>query len=121
LPERKIVEGVATGGIGDSEVDGGVEVGCMSKVSGKHGECMLGGLPPFFDGFEGVDGKGMAKTMGSGWSEEDIAQFFSCLSNSDLSDGTVEEEPDLLIRYRVLVFAGKQVWVLILGAEVCLN
>jgi len=52
----------------------------------------------FFDGFEGVDGKGMAQAMGGGWIEDHVAESFSWLSDSDLSDGTVEEEPDLFTR-----------------------
>ena len=79
----------------------------MSEVSGKHGECMLGGIPAFFDGFEGVDGKGVAQAMRHWWIEDNIAQFFSWLSDADLSDRIVEEEPDLLIRDRIKVFAGK--------------
>ena len=59
--------------------------------------------------------------MGSGWIEDDIAQFLSWLSDADLSNGIVEEEPDLLIGYRVVVFAGKQEWILVFGAEVFAN
>jgi len=36
--------------------------------------------------------------MGSGWSEDEIAEFFSWLSDADLSNGMVEEKPHLLIR-----------------------
>ena len=59
---------------------------------------MLGGLPAFFDSFESIDGKGMAQAVGSGWSEDEIAEFFSWLSDADLSNGMVEEKPHLLIR-----------------------
>jgi hypothetical protein len=59
---------------------------------------MLRGMPAFFDGFESIDGKGMAQAMGSGWSEDDIAELFSWLSDPDLSDGIVEEKPHPLIR-----------------------
>ena len=83
---------LAAGGIGDFEVDGGVEVGGVAQVRGKHGEGMLRGSPAFFDGFEGIDGKGMAQAMGSGWIEDDIAEFFSWLSDPDLSNGMVEEK-----------------------------
>ena len=93
----------------------------MSKVSRQHGKCMLRGGPSFFDGFERIDGKGMAQAMRGGWIEDDIAQLLSCLSDPDVSNGIVEKEPDLLIRYRVEVFAGQEVWILILGAEVCPN
>ena len=31
--------------------------------------------------------------MGSGWSEDDIAELFSWLSDTDLSNGMVEEKP----------------------------
>ena len=95
LPDRKIVKGFAVGGIGDFEVDGGVEVGGVSQVSGKHGECMLRGLPTFFDGLESVDGKGMAQAMGSRSIEEDIAEFFSGLGDPHLFYGLVEEKSDL--------------------------
>ena len=91
----------------------------MAQVGGKHGEGMLGGMPAFFDGFERIDGKGMAQAMRGGWIEDDIAQLLSCLSDPDVSNGIVEEKSDLLIRYRVKVFAGQEVWILILGAEVC--
>ena len=64
MPDGKIVEVVATGGIGDFEVDGGVEKGCVPQVSGQHRESMLRGSPAFFDGLESIDGKGMAQTMG---------------------------------------------------------
>jgi hypothetical protein len=107
LPDGKIIEVVATGGIGDFEVDGGVEKGCVPQVSGQHRESMLRGSPAFFDGLESIDGKGMAQTMGRGWIEDDIAHLLSWLSDADLSDGMVEEEPDLLIRDRIKVFAGK--------------
>ena len=70
----------------------------MAQISGKHGEGMLRGMPAFFDGFESIDGKGMAQAMGSGWSEDDIAELFSWLSDPDLSDGIVEEKPHPLIR-----------------------
>jgi hypothetical protein len=82
---------------------------------------MLRRLPSFFDGLERIDGKGMAQTMGHWWIEDDIAELLSWLGDTDLSDGIVEEEPDLLIRYRAEVFAGKQVWILILWAKVCAN
>jgi len=121
LPGGEIVEVVAGGGIGDFEVDGGVEKGCVPQVRGKHGECMLRRLPPFFDGFEGIDGKGMAQTMGHWWIEDDIAELLSWLSDADLSDGMVEEKPDLLIRDRAEIFARKQVWILILWAKGCTN
>ena len=97
MPDGKIIEVVATGGIGDFEIDGGVEKGCVPQVRGKHGECMLRGLPSFFDGFEGVDGKGMAQAMGSGWIEYQIAEFSSGLMNPHLSNGLVEGGSDLLI------------------------
>ena len=89
----------------------------MPQIRGKHGEGMLRGSPSFFDGFEGIDGKGMAQAMRSRWSEEDIAELFSWLSDPDRSNGMVEEEPHLLIVYRVLVFAGQKVWIVILGTE----
>ena len=57
---------------------------------------MLGGLPAFFDGFEGIDGKRMAQAMGGGWIEDEIAEFFSWLSEADLSNGMVEEKSHLL-------------------------
>jgi hypothetical protein len=59
---------------------------------------MLGRSPAFFYGFEGIDGKGMAQAMGSGWSEEDITEFLSGLMDTDCSNGMVKEEPHLLIR-----------------------
>jgi len=37
LPDGEIVEVVATGGIDDFEIDGGVEKGCVPQVRGKHG------------------------------------------------------------------------------------
>ena len=67
----------------------------MAQVRGQHGEGMLGRSPAFFYGFEGIDGKGMAQAMGSGWSEEDIAECFSRLSDPDCSNGMVEEEESL--------------------------
>jgi hypothetical protein len=91
----------------------------VPQIRGKHGESMLRGSPSFFDGFEGIDGKGMAQAMGSGWSEEDIAEFFSWLSDAHLSNGMVKEEPHLLIRQRAETSAGQQVGILILWAEVC--
>jgi len=121
LPEGEIIEGVAAGGIGDFEIDRGVEVGCVPQVRGKHGEGVLRGMPAFFDRFERIDGKGMAQAMGSGWIEDNIAELFSWLSDPDLSNGIVEEEPHFLIRDRVEVFAGQEIWILILGVEVCPN
>jgi hypothetical protein len=89
---------LAAGGISDFEVDRGVEVGGVPQVRGKHGEGMLRGSPAFFDRFESIDGKGMAQAMGSGWNEEDIAEFIPWLIDTDLSNGMVEEKPHLLIR-----------------------
>jgi len=80
---------------------------------------MLGGLAAFLDGFERIDGERVAQAMGHRWIEDDIAELLSWLSDSDLSDGIVEEEPDLLIGYRVLVFAGQKVWIVIVGIERC--
>ena len=62
------------------------------------GRACWGECPAFFDRFERIDGKGMAQAMGSGWNEEDIAEFFSGLSDPDCSNGMVEEDPHLLIR-----------------------
>ena len=70
----------------------------MAQVRGQHGEGMLGRSPAFFDRFERVDGKGMAQAMGSGWSEEDIAEFFSGLMDTECSNGMVEGNSHLLIR-----------------------
>lgn len=58
---------------------------------------MLRRLPAFFDGFESIDGKRVAQAMGRRWSEDDIAELFSWLSDTDLSDGIVEEKPHPLI------------------------
>jgi hypothetical protein len=40
----------------------------------------------------------MAQAMGRRWIEDDIAHLLSWLSDADLSDGMVEEQPDLFIR-----------------------
>ena len=74
-------------------------------------------MPAFFDRFERIDGKGMAQAMGSGWSEEDIAELFSWLSDTDPPNGMVKEKPHLLIRQGAESFAGQEVGILILGAE----
>ena len=63
----------------------------MAEVGGQHGEGMLRGSPPFFDRFEGIDGKGMAQAMGSGWIEDNIAEFFSGLMDTECSNGMVED------------------------------
>ena len=107
MPDGEIVEALAAGGISDFEIDHGVAVVAVPHIGGKHGESILGGSPSFFDGFEGIDGKGMAQAMGSGWSEEDIAEFFSWLSDAHLSNGMVKEEPHLLIRQRAETSAGQ--------------
>jgi len=86
---------LAAGGIGDFEVNHGVAVVAVAHVGGKHGQSILCGLPMFFDGFEGVDGKRMAQAMGSGWIEDNVAEFFSWLSDPHLFYGMVEEESDL--------------------------
>jgi len=70
----------------------------VAQVRGQHGEGMLGRSPAVFDGFEGIDGKGMAQAMRSRWNEEDIAELFSGLSDPHRSNGMVEEDPHLLIR-----------------------
>ena len=69
----------------------------MPQVGSQHREGVLRGSPAFFDGFEGIDGKGMAKAMGSRWIEDNIAEFFSGLSDPHRSNGMVEERPYLLI------------------------
>ena len=95
MPDGKIIEIVATGGIDNFEVDGGVEKGCVTQVSGQHRKRMLRGLSAFFDGLESINGKGMAQAMGSGWIENDIAEFFSWLSDAQLPNGMVKEKSDL--------------------------
>jgi hypothetical protein len=70
----------------------------VAQVRGQHGESMLRGSPAFFDRFECIDGKGMAQAMRSRWNEEDIAELFSGLMDTDGSNGMVEERPHLLIR-----------------------
>jgi len=86
---------LAAGGISDFEVDHGVAIVAVTHIGGKHGQSILGGLSAFFDGFEGIDGKGMAQAMGSGWIEDNIAEFFSWLGYPHLSYGMVEEKSDL--------------------------
>ena len=107
------------GGISDFEVDHGVAVVAVTHIGGKHGQSILGGSPSFFDGFEGIDGKGMAQAMGSRRIEDDIAEFFSWLSDPHLSYGMVEERSDLWTRERTEVFTGQEIGIPILGAEVC--
>jgi hypothetical protein len=119
LPDGEIVELVATGGIGDFEIDHGVTVVAVTHIGGKHGQSILGGSPSFFDGFEGIDGKGMAQAMGSGGIEDDIAEFFSWLGDPHLSYGMVEERSDPWTRERMEVFTGQEIGIPILGAEVC--
>jgi hypothetical protein len=119
LPDGEIVELVATGGIGDFEIDHCVTVVAVTHIGGKHGQSILGGSPSFFDGFEGIDGKGMAQAMGSGRIEDDIAEFFSWLGDPHLSYGMVEERSDPWTRERMEVFTGQEIGILILGAEVC--
>jgi hypothetical protein len=118
LPDGKIVEPVAAGGISDFEVDHGVAVVAVPHIGGKHGQRILKGSPSFFDGFEGIDGKGMAQAMGSGGIEDDIAEFFSWLGDPHLSYGMVEKKSDLWTRKRMEVFTGQEIGILILGAEV---
>jgi len=119
LPDGEIVELVATGGIGDFEIDHGVTVVAVTHIGGKHGQSILRGSPSFFDGFEGIDGKGMAQAMGSGGIEDDIAEFFSWLGDPHLSYGMVEERSDPWTRERMEVFTGQEIGIPILGAEVC--
>jgi hypothetical protein len=121
LPDGEIVEVLAARGISDFEVDHGVAVVAMTHIGGKHGESILRGSPSFFDGFEGIDGKGMAQAVGSGWIEDDIAEFFSWLGYPHLSYGMVEEKSDLWTTERAEVFTGQEIGILILGAEVCMD
>jgi hypothetical protein len=107
LPDGEIVEVLAAGGISDFEVDHGVAIVAVSHIGGKHGQSILGGLSAFFDGFEGINGKGMAQAMGSGWIEDDIAEFFSWLGYPHLSYGMVEEKSDLWSIERAEVFTGQ--------------
>lgn len=86
---------LAAGGISDFEIDHGVAVVTVPHIGSKHGQSILWGLPMFFDGFEGIDGKGMAQAMGSGWIEDNVAEFFSWLSDPHLSYAFVEEKSDL--------------------------
>jgi len=110
---------LAAGGISDFEVDHGVAVVAVTHIGGKHGQSILGGSPSFFDGFEGIDGKGMAQAMGSGGIEDDIAEFFSWLGDPHLSYGMVEERSDPWTRERMEVFTGQEIGIPILGAEMC--
>ena len=119
MPDGEIVELVATGGIGDFEIDHGVTVVAVTHIGGKHGQSILGGSPSFFDGFEGIDGKGMAQAMGSGRIEDDIAEFFSWLGDPHLSYGMADERSDLWTRERMEVFTGQEIGILILGTELC--
>jgi len=119
LPDGEVVEVFAAGGIGDFEVDHGVAVVAMPHIGGKHGQSILWGLPMFFDGFEGVDGKGMAQAMGGGWIEDHVAESFSWLSDPHLFYGMVEEKSDLWTAQRVEAFTGQEIGILILGTELC--
>ena len=119
MPDGKIVEALAAGGIGDFEIDHGVTVVAVTHIGGKHGQSILRGSSSFFDGFEGIDGKGMAQAMGSGRIEDDIAEFFSWLSDPHFSYGMVEERSDPWTRERMEVFTGQEIGILILRAEVC--
>jgi len=51
-------------GISDFEVDHGVAVVAVPHIGGKHGQSILRGSPSFFDGFEGIDGKGHGASNG---------------------------------------------------------
>ena len=107
MPDGEIVELVATGGIGDFEIDHCVTVVAVTHIGGKHGQSILRGSPMFFDGFEGIDGKGMAQAMGSGGIEDNVAEFFSWLSDTHPSYGMVEEKSDLRTIERMEAFAGQ--------------
>jgi hypothetical protein len=119
LPDGEIIEVLTGGGISDFEVDHGVAVVAVTHIGGKHGQSILSGSPSFFNGFEGIDGKGMAQAMGSGWIEDNIAKFFSWLSDPHLSYAFVEEKSDLWTVERMEVFTGQEIGVLILGEEMC--
>jgi hypothetical protein len=74
-------------------------------------------LSSFFDGYQGVDGKGMAQGMGSGWIEGHIAHHLSGMPNADLFDRLVKEVTHPLISEGFYSFAGKKIGVVIMGLK----
>ena len=69
----------------------------MAHILRQYREGVLCGSASFFDGNEGVDGKGMPQGMGSGCNEAHIAHHLSRMSNAHLPDRLMKEVTHLLI------------------------